>query len=317
MPPYDHDTSEPRSKKVRTTSRGTSSASREDNYVDNAEDEDVDIDGDGEDTRFLPDPSPPVSHPQSPGPSTTRRLSNIAASSSQSRTKDKDAKSSKSNRSSGKKRRAVVWTDDEDEELNNPNVVITDDDNDFNPDPELPNRKGGIKGKGSKAPGKAGGRGASGKKEDKEIIFRDERKVAQQPNADPLKRVKDDESVRATPDPLDEPIPKRRKLPPIKKNKPSGSTSTGPPIPAFAKPTTATSAKKEEPAPAATLTPAPTSNQVGVRKPVGASTDLNLLDSSVYSELFMRTVCYDTTCVLGNHTDVIHISREVQPQTQG
>ena len=157
-------------------------------------------------------------------------------------------------------------------------------------DSEHSSKKSGAKGKNGRVVGKASGKGATVKKEDKEITFRDERKVVQPPAADPVRRVKEEESARSTPDPLDEPIPKKRKLPTIKKNKPAGSTSTGPSTPTPAKLPTAAPAKKEEPAPTTTLTPAPTSNQVGVRKPAGASTDLNLLDSSVYSELFMRAV---------------------------
>ncbi|EJF66065.1 hypothetical protein DICSQDRAFT_165762 [Dichomitus squalens LYAD-421 SS1] len=277
----------PRPKKARTISGGASNHSEEDNYAGDAADEDIDIDGDVEDTRFLPDASPPASHPLSPGPSATRRLSNATASSSKSRAKDKGSKSSKSSKSSGKKRRAVVWTDDEDEEFDDPDVVITDDE-DFNLDTEYSSKKSGVKGKNGKIAAKTSGKGTATKKEDKEITFRDERKIVQPPAADPVKRVKEDEGIRSTPDPMDEPIPKKRKLPPIKKNKPAGSILTGPSTSAPVKPPAATPAKKEETIPTTTLTPAPTSNQVGVRKPAGASTDLNLLDSSVYSELFMR-----------------------------
>ncbi|KAI1794585.1 hypothetical protein LXA43DRAFT_1114274 [Ganoderma leucocontextum] len=283
---YDQGVSEPRQKKARTVTRGrgASKDSGEDDYEGDARDEDVDI----EDTRFLPDPPPSTSRPISPAPSTRRRLSNATASSSKSRTKDKESKSSKPSKSSGKKRRAVVWTDDEDEdEFNDPDVVVTDDD-DFNPEPGFSSKKVGVKGRNGKVVGKATGKGAGGKKEDKEITFRDERKVVQPPAAEPVRRVKEDEVAKSTPDVMDEPIPKKRKLPPIKKNKPAGSISTGPSTPAPRAPTV-TPARKEEPAaPTTTLTPAPTSNQIGVRKPVGASTDINLLDSSVYSELFYR-----------------------------
>ncbi|PIL24205.1 hypothetical protein GSI_13958 [Ganoderma sinense ZZ0214-1] len=284
---YDQDISEPRLKKARTVSRGASNDFGEDDYGGDGADEDIDIEGDIEDTRFLPDPPPSTSRQISPAPTTKRRLSNATASSSKSRTKDKELKSSKSSKSSGKKRRAaVVWTDDEDEdEFNDLDVVITDND-DFDPEPGFSNKKSSVKGKSGKAMGKASGKGASGK-EDKEITFRDERKLAQPPAPEPVRRAKEDEVAKPAPEFMDEPIPKKRKLPTIKKNKPVGSTSTGPSTPA-PRAAAATPAKKEEPTPTTTLTPAPTSNQVGVRKPAGASTDLNLLDSSVYSELFMR-----------------------------
>ncbi len=285
---YDQDLSEPRLKKARTISRAVSNDSGEDAYGGDAVDEDVDIEGDIEDTRFLPDPPPSTSRPISPASGTKRRLSNAAASSSKSRTKNKELKSSKSSKSSGKKRRTVVWTDDEDEdEFNDPDVVVTDD-GDFDPEPGYSNKKGAVKGKIGKVMGKASGKGAAGKKEDKEITFRDERKLAQPPVAEYVRRAKEDEVAKPTPNVMDEPIPKKRKLPPIKKNKPAGSISIGPSTPA-PRAAVATPAKKEEPAPT-TLTPAPTSNQAGVRKAAGASTDLNLLDSSVYSELFLRAV---------------------------
>ena len=288
-PSYDQDISEPRLKKARTVSRGASNDSGEDNYGGDGADEDIDIEGDIEDTRFLPDPPPSASRPISPAPSAKRRLSNATASSSKSRTKDKELKPSKPSKSSGKKRRAVVWTDDEDEdEFNDPEVVVTDDD-DFGPEPGLSSKKGGVKGKLGKIVVKASGKSAIGKKDDKEITFRDERKLAQPHVVETVRRAKGDEVARPAPDVMDEPIPKKRKLPPIKKNKPVGSTSTGPSTP-VPRPVASAPAKKEEPASTTTLTPAPTSNQVGVRKPVGASTDVNLLDSSIYSELFLRAV---------------------------
>lgn len=288
--PYVRDATEPRLKKARTVSRGASNDSGDDDYAAvAAADEDIDIEGDIEDTRFLPDPPPSTSRPISPATSTKRRLSNATSSSSKSRTKDKESKLSKSGKSSGKKRRAVVWTDDEDEdEFNDPDVVITDDD-DFDPEPGHTSKKVVVKGKIGRVVVKASGKSALGKKEDKEITFRDERKLAQPPVPEPARRAKEDEVAKPVPDFMDEPIAKKRKLPPIKKNKPAGTTSAGPSTPA-PRAAAATPAKKEESVPTTTLTPAPTSNQVGVRKPAGASTDLNLLDSSVYSELFLRAV---------------------------
>ncbi|KAI0709511.1 hypothetical protein C8Q76DRAFT_799508 [Earliella scabrosa] len=278
-PSYDD---EPRSKKARTYSRGASSDSIDDRFAPVVEDEDVDIDGDIEDTRFLPDPQPVASRSTSPPAPSIKLKIPTASTSSKSRPKEKEAKPVKSSKSAGKKpKRQVVYTDSE-EEFADPDVVITDDD-DFDPEPEHASSKKGTKAKGVKLViGK--GKGKSAKKEEKEITFRDERKLPPPPpTLDPPKPKAEDESRSSFVDPLDEPIPKKRKLPPIKKNKPAGAGTTGPSTPAI-KPAVAPAAEKKE-----TLTPAPTSNQVGVRRPAGASTDVNLLDSSVYSELFKST----------------------------
>ncbi|KAI0724003.1 hypothetical protein C8T65DRAFT_628179 [Cerioporus squamosus] len=278
VPSYEPDVPEPRTKKARTHSRGASAESGDDNGVAAAEDEDVDIDGDIEDTRFLPEAIATASRSISPVASSSKRKT-VAASSSKSRPKEKD-KSSKGSKS-GKKRRQVVFTDSEEEELDDANVVVTDDD-DFEPAPDHGLGKKGVKPRGVKLL-IGGAKGKAAKKDDKDITFRDERKPPPAPPAaEPPKRV--DEGPRNL-DPLDEPVPKKRKLPPIKKNKPAGGASTGSSTPSTSKPTAAAPAAKE------TLTPALTSNQVGTRKPAGASSDLNLLDSSVYSELFRSAVC--------------------------
>ncbi|KAI0807593.1 hypothetical protein C8Q74DRAFT_1363080 [Fomes fomentarius] len=297
-PSYDPDAEEPRSKKARTHSGGGSDDSIDDRFGPPAEEEDVDIDGDIEDTRFL---HPNASRSISPTlPSVKLKLHNAAASSSKPRTKEKEAKSAKSSKSLGKKpKRQVVYTDSE-EEFDDPDVVVTDD-GDFEPE-EYGASKRGAKGRGVKLIiGK--GKKKSVKKDEKGITFRDERKLpppsstidsSRRGKVDDDKRNKSEEDTRfradfraendgpksAFIDPLDEPIPKKRKLPPIKKNKPAGASTTGPSTAAVKPPVAATTEKKES------LTPAPTSNQVGVRKPAGASTDVNLLDSSVYSELF-------------------------------
>ncbi|KAL7283581.1 hypothetical protein PYCCODRAFT_1473205 [Trametes coccinea BRFM310] len=267
----------PQQKKRRTSGRH----SGDDDDAEGEAEVDVDIDGDIEDTRFLPDPPPTASRSMSPAAGTKRRLSSAAASSGKARAKEsKPAKS----KSSGKKpRRQVVWTDDEDEEeFDDPEVVVTDDD-DFDPEPDYSSKKSGKAKSTKTGSGKAGGKSKGGKdKDDKEITFRDERKItATNPGLSerPSGPVRSS-SVLAV-DPLDEAnIPKKRKLPPIKKNKPSTAGSTAPSTPSAPKPLGVASDKKE------TLTPALTSNQVGTRKPAGASADLNLLDSSVYSELF-------------------------------
>lgn len=304
-PSYDPDTEEPRSKKARTHSGGGSDDSIDDRFGPPAEEEDVDIDGDIEDTRFL---HPNASRSISPLPSVKLKLSNAAASSSKPRTKEKEAKSAKSSKSSGKKpKRQVVYTDSE-EEFDDQDVVVTDD-GDFEPE-EYGASKKGAKGRGVKLIiGK--GKRKSVKKDEKGITFRDERKLlppsstiesSRRGKVDDDKRNKSEEDTRfraendgpksAFNDPLDEPIPKKRKLPPIKKNKPAGASTTGPPTAAVKPPVAAPTEKKES------LTPAPTSNQVGVRKPAGASTDVNLLDSSVYSELFKGAVCSPKTCMM-------------------
>ena len=253
----------------------------------------VDIDGDIEDTRFLPEP-PPLP-PASPV-ETRRTLSSAGASSSKSR--PKESKSSKSK--SKKPRRQVVWTDDEDDEFDDPDVVVTDDD-DFDPEPDYSGRKSG-KGKAAKSTaGKSNGRSKAAKeKEEKEITFRDERKL---PSSIPARGSKpQDEPPKPAlphiPDPLEGlNLQPKRKLPPIKKNKPSTAGSTAPSTPSAAKSIPATTVEKKD----SHLTPAPTSNQVGTRKPAGASADLNLLDSSVYSELFKSAVCvYVMLGVLAN-----------------
>ncbi|KAI8989659.1 hypothetical protein BD414DRAFT_484860 [Trametes punicea] len=268
------------------TRRASLDSSREERDVDAEGEVDVDIENDGdiEDTRFLPEPQAVASRSLSPAAGVKRRPSNSAVSSSKVR--PRDSKSSKSKSSSKKPRRQVVWTDDEDEEFDDPDVVVTDDDN-FDPDPDFSSSKKGAKSKGAKAGvGKAVGKSKSGReKEEKEITFRDERKLL--PSVPESSRRP--EGTKSTPvppiDPTDEVKLQKRKLPPIKKNKPPTAGSTAPSTPSATKPIPAVSEKKD------TLIPAPTSNQVGQRKPAGASTDLNLLDSSVYSELFKSTVC--------------------------
>lgn len=182
-----------------------------------------------------------------------------------------------------KVKRSVVFTDS-DEEVNEPVVVVTSDD-DFDPGSDVGSSKRSLKGKATRATaGRASGKARAARvdeEESEEDIFRDERKPPPAPTLDTAKR-----EAKNVPDPLDDPIPKKRKLPPIKKNKQPGSSSAGSSTPAVQKAAAAVPpAEKRE-----ALTPAPTSNQVGARKPAGASTDVNLLDSAVYSELFRSTV---------------------------
>ncbi len=251
-------------------------------------DVDVDIDGDIEDTRFLPEPHHGTSRSISPAPA-KRRLSGAAASSSKAR--GKEAKSSKSKTSTKKPRRQVVWTDDEDDDFDDPEVVVTDDD-DFDPEPDYSSSKKSVKGKvGKTNTGKPSARSKGGReKDEKEIVFRDERRLPTTAS-DPSRRPKAHDEVPVsnafTADITDEAsLPKKRKLPTIKKNKPSTAGSTAPSTPSAPKPLPAVVEKSQT-----SRTPAPTSNQVGTRKPAGASADINLLDSSVYSELFKSTVC--------------------------
>ena len=262
----------PKRKKARTVSRGASADSGD--VVD--EDAVVDVDGDIEDTRFLPDPQPSGSRSISPANASVKlRLPG------RSKEKEKAAKPSKLSK---KPKRAVLSSDSE-EDFNEPIAVVTSDE-DFDPGVEFASNKKGSKGRSgkggaSKGNGKARAVRMEEEESDEEVVFRDERKALVSAPLDVPKR-----DLKDTSDPLDEPVPKRRKLPPIKKNKQPGSTSTGPSTPAAHKLLGAVaSVEKKE-----TLTPAPTSNQIGVRKPAYASTDINLLDSSVYSELFRSTV---------------------------
>ncbi|KAI0780700.1 hypothetical protein BD413DRAFT_9283 [Trametes elegans] len=269
-----------RRKKARTSSRAVSGESGDDTYPAGDADIEVDIDGELEDTRFLPEPRTVASRSLSPATGSRRRSANPAPSSSKLRKEPKPTKT----KSSGKKpRRQVVWTDDEDEEFDDPEVVVTDDD-DFDPEPEYSDRRSakGKAGKGGTI--KIGGKSKVTKeKEDKEITFRDERKIHSSIH-DFAKRPEAQRSNSAlTSELFDETsISKKRKLPPIKKNKPPTTGSTAPSTPSTAKVASMAASAGEK----SHLTPALTSNQVGQRKPAGASADLNLLDSSVYSELF-------------------------------
>lgn len=285
---YDPPARSSRRKKARHASREAAAGSEDDDYAEGDMDVDVDIDGDIEDTRFLPEPHHGTSRSISPAPA-KRRLSNAAASSSKAR--GKEAKSSKNKTSSKKPRRQVVWTDDEDDDFDDPEVVVTDDD-DFDPEPDYSSSKKGAKGKMGKAiVGKPSAKTKGGRdKDEKEIIFRDERRLPTTAS-DPSRRPKAHDEVPVSSafaaDLMDEAsLPKKRKLPTIKKNKPSTAGSTAPSTPSAPKPLPAVVEKSQT-----SRTPAPTSNQVGTRKPAGASADINLLDSSVYSELFKSTVC--------------------------
>ncbi|KAH9857113.1 hypothetical protein C2E23DRAFT_720512 [Lenzites betulinus] len=260
-----------------------SRGSVDDDYADADVDVDVDVDGDIEDTRFLPEPLAAVSRSVSPAPPAKRRLSSAAGSSSKTRLKE--PKPAKSKPSAKRSRRAVVWTDDEDDDdFDDPDVVVTDDD-DFEPEADY-KRPGAGKGKSGKlAAGRAAGRSKT-VKEEKDIVFRDERKLPTSVPESSKRSRPQDESQKSIPlaplDLVDEAsLPKKRKLPTIKKNKPSTAGSTAPSTPSTIKPVAPVAEKTQT-----LLTPAPTSNQVGTRKPAGASADLNLLDSSVYSELF-------------------------------
>ncbi|KAI0819224.1 hypothetical protein BC628DRAFT_1333433 [Trametes gibbosa] len=276
--PYEQPAESSRRKKAHTLNR----IAVDDDYADADEDVDVDIDGDIEDTRFLPEPLAGPSRSLSPAPPAKRRLSNATGSSSKARAKE--SKLAKTKSSTKRSRRAVVWTDDEDDdEFDDPDVVMTDDD-DFDPEPGY--RKVGT-GKGKS--GKVGAGKIVGKtkamKEEKEIVFRDERKLPAAQDSSKRPRPQEEGQKNTVPSALDlvdeVSLPKKRKLPTIKKNKPSTAGSTAPSTPSVVKPVASVPEKTQT-----LLTPAPTSNQVGARKPAGASADLNLLDSSVYSELF-------------------------------
>ncbi|KAH9945911.1 uncharacterized protein BXZ73DRAFT_95431 [Epithele typhae] len=269
-------------KKARTVSRAASADPEEGSLVD--EDVDVDIDGDdhgntnADDTRFLPDPQASTSRPLSPVQQSVKlRLpGNISAMAStlpdSTKNRGKDKRIVKPTK---KVKRSVVFSDSEDERFAPPRRAKSKSkgmDEGFELDAEVVASKKTSRASSVTKTAKASG---SGKEKEKEK----EKEPPVPPVVDPARR--EDSGPRSMPDPLSEPIPKKRKLPPIKKNKQPGSGSAGPSTPASHRtvPPAPTPVEKREGL-------APTTNQVGQRKPAGASTDLNLLDSSVYSELF-------------------------------
>lgn len=249
------------------------------------DEEDIDVDAEGEvdveavedDTRFLPQA---IQTKPKPTPKSSR---------SRQRT-DAPLPSASKRRSTGKVKRAVVYSDDEDEEQYDVETERVDaDDDDFELEP-APKRGGLQNGGRSKA---TGGRPSKAKTE-KEIVIKDERRLATStPSNQGTKRMrpKEEEDLRGgslptatsedamsrageEPDPTPPPV-KKRKLPPIKKIKSAtGSASS-------------------------TSTPKPTMNTLLPKKEEGTvrkvaaslgSHDFDLRDASVYAQLFTK-VC--------------------------
>ena len=216
-----------------------------------------------------------------------------------------------------RKTRQVVWTDDEDDDVDPLGLTAMDpDDEEFEPEPSAPKRSG-SKSKIPKTSTKPSR--TKTKVEEKDIVIRDERKLPppepptpkDKPPAPriPLKRApSSDERLEASVEPIStasadvpestpqkveevEPPPKKRKLPTIKKNKPSTGPSTPTPakIPAAVAPAPESSTPSKDP-----------TGPVGVaaRKPAAAlgAADFDLRDKSVYDQLFnrVRVLVYGT-----------------------
>ena len=246
-----------------------------------------------------------------PSSSTSPPPTKAAKRSSKSAASDRRASTSKPKR----KTRQVVWTDDEDEDVDPLGLTAMDpDDEEFEPEPSS-SKRNTAKSKTIKTSAKTSRPKA--KAEGKEIVIRDERKLpppeppalkeTPPPPRVPLKRApSSDERVAAPAESSTtasadapegtlpkaeeaEPPPKKRKLPTIKKNKPSTGPSTPTPVkPPQAAPTPEVSTPTKDP-----------SGPVGVaaRKPAAAlgAADFDLRDKSVYDQLFNR-VCMMVHC---------------------
>lgn len=219
----------------------------------------VDDDGPLEDTRFLPPESaaPKRSSSRKPKPTAKRQ-----------------------------KKRAVVLSDDdgEDDYGDPEDVVVDDDDDDFAPEPPVPRLSSS-----SKSKSKSGKAAAV----DKPITVKDERKVMPSRGGGPTfpgKRgvlnddgdAEEDSTSKADNIAATAPLPKKPKLPPIKKNKPSTETSTPTGIPAKPKPEADGLAL----------------GVAGARKPAATANnaDFDLRDASVYASLFMKVRGIQTSC---------------------
>lgn len=274
----------------------------------------IDIEADPDDTRFLPPPFASTS--ASPPPLT--KASKRSTSSAPSKARGKSATSSSSRSSARKPKRTVVWTDSEEdgEEYQDAGQVMDPEDEDFSPEPRpTTSKKAAATAKvkhGKLTTGK--GTKNNAKKNDKEIVIRDERKIPPPATSTPKEKPsmptgskrpppKDededmdidvsgttradspDKSKVAPPTKLEDPAPpplKKRKLPTIKKNK----TSTAPSTPSTAKPSISDEKKD------ATTTATTASTLVGVaaRKPAATAgnADFDLRDKSVYAQLFNK-----------------------------
>lgn len=273
-------------KRMRTEDRDLSGAPIDDAKVDVDGESEVDLDQDDptEDTRFLP-----ASSRAKVVERRSSRASSVTSHTSKGRPSAK--------RPTGKKKRAVVLSDEEaeDDYTEDMDVTIEVEDEDFKPDPSVLKRPTLTKGRGLGAAGKIGKAGKPVKSEEKETVIRDERKslpsaaTSVMSGAIGIKRPKserDEDSldVDITTESIAQtsvkdstpPPPKKRKLPTIKKNKPSvggtpSSTPSSKPAPK------ATSDQKDNFA-----LPVPT------RKSATTATDFDLRDKSVYAQLFTK-----------------------------
>ncbi|KAI0082806.1 hypothetical protein K474DRAFT_1654983 [Panus rudis PR-1116 ss-1] len=253
--------------------------------------EDIDVYGGTEDggadeiidTRFLP-PEASTSKPSRP---TTKRTK---SSRSVSKTSEPPPK-----KKAAKAKRAVVYSDDEEEEFQHHETdIAVDDDEDFEVDTSSKKKnvtlvaKGRTKGIIATKTGK--GRGAKEKAVDKEITFRDERKLppssSTAADASISKRVRPEDALDSNtpsnerePEPTPPP-PKKRKLPTIKKNKPSTAAGAG------GSSASTPSAKPSLPnKDSTTAVPIPL-----VRKTTqaAATSDFDLRNKDVYAQLFTK-----------------------------
>lgn len=291
----------PRSKRARTYESSGVDEAALDGEGENEADIDVNIVDDEAEEGPRPRATRESSSSDSPPPTKSSRRGPKAITSQR---RGSTASSSKLKR----KTRQVVWTDDEDDEADPLDLTTMDpDDDDFEPEPSS-SKGSAAKAKAPKASVKSG-RGKT-KVEEKDIVIRDERKLPppdplapkDKPSTSsraPLKRaLSSDDHVEGagatsmaavtTADPnakvedTDPPLPKKRKLPPIKKNKPS----TAPTTPGIAKPLAVVPK-----ADGTTIAKDP-NGPVGVaaRKPAAAmgATDFDLRDASVYASLFNK-----------------------------
>ncbi|KZT09336.1 uncharacterized protein LAESUDRAFT_810942 [Laetiporus sulphureus 93-53] len=232
---------------------------------------------------------------------------------------------SSSSKSSRKVKRTVVWTDDEDEEQDDPLglLAVDPDDDDFTPEPAPPSLKKAAvttKSKGSKVGQAAKGSRAKRKEEGKDVHIRDERKLPpsalrgtsrEKSSGPPIgakRSLPKEEAVEVTspvitpsssapavekrdksPPKVEEatlPMFKKRKLPTIKKNKPSAVPTT----PAYSKLPPSVESKESD----VTTKPAnpnPLGLAGGAASKLAATlgnADFDLRDASVYAQLFTK-----------------------------
>ncbi|OCH93372.1 hypothetical protein OBBRIDRAFT_824088 [Obba rivulosa] len=274
--------------------------------------EDVNIDDDdgAADSRFLPEAVESAS--ASPVPET--RPSGRRRGSSQASNKSAKSRAEIASNRPKRKKRTVLFSEDEDNEFIDAGAsgILDPDDDDFAPEPSV-SRKNSVsgRGRGTKTAVARGGRGKP-KKEEKEISMKDERKLsvasgsregsAGSGTVFKRSRTQDDESItdsqttdivvdaddtsafeppakakESTPPP-----PKKRKLPPIKKNKlPTAGSSASTPGSVTAKLAAAAAGKGES-------TPINLPPATNARKQLDANVEIDLRDSSVYQELFLK-----------------------------